>query len=161
MNTSHCPCQSGQNYVACCEPLHQNKQVAKTAEQLMRSRYSAFVMHQIGYLQATLHPSQHREDDAATLRQTMDSTQWLGLRIVTSAETDDKAEVEFIAFYLDRPIGQLHERSHFSRQHNQWLYVDGMFLPPVKLARNDPCICGSGKKLKHCHGKSQATVSPR
>lgn len=22
-----------------------------------------------------------------------------------------------------------------------------------KIARNDPCPCGSGKKYKHCHGK--------
>ena len=23
-----------------------------------------------------------------------------------------------------------------------------------KLGRNDPCHCGSGKKLKQCHGKT-------
>ena len=23
-----------------------------------------------------------------------------------------------------------------------------------KIGRNDPCWCGSGKKFKHCHGKS-------
>jgi uncharacterized protein len=23
----------------------------------------------------------------------------------------------------------------------------------AKLGRNDPCPCGSGKKVKHCHGK--------
>ena len=23
----------------------------------------------------------------------------------------------------------------------------------VKIGRNDPCPCGSGKKYKHCHGK--------
>jgi uncharacterized protein YchJ len=22
-----------------------------------------------------------------------------------------------------------------------------------KVGRNDPCLCGSGKKYKHCHGK--------
>ncbi|NQT25803.1 SEC-C domain-containing protein, partial [candidate division KSB1 bacterium] len=25
-----------------------------------------------------------------------------------------------------------------------------------KVGRNDPCTCGSGKKYKHCHGRSQA-----
>ncbi len=24
----------------------------------------------------------------------------------------------------------------------------------VKIGRNDPCHCGSGKKYKHCHGKN-------
>jgi SEC-C motif-containing protein len=154
MNIQPCPCQSGQDYAACCGLLHQHKQTAKTAEQLMRSRYSAFVMQQIGYLQATLHASQRQPDDAVTLQQTMESTKWLGLSIVESIETGDEAEVEFIAFYAGQPIGQLHERSRFSRQHDQWFYVDGKFLPSIKLARNDNCFCGSGKKLKRCHGKS-------
>jgi preprotein translocase subunit SecA len=26
--------------------------------------------------------------------------------------------------------------------------------PPVKVGRNDPCPCGSGKKYKNCHGKT-------
>ena len=26
------------------------------------------------------------------------------------------------------------------------------YVKPVKLGRNDPCWCGSGKKLKQCHG---------
>jgi preprotein translocase subunit SecA len=28
-----------------------------------------------------------------------------------------------------------------------------MVRPTVKIGRNDPCPCGSGKKYKHCHGK--------
>ncbi len=27
-------------------------------------------------------------------------------------------------------------------------------IPEKKVARNDPCPCGSGKKYKHCCGKS-------
>ena len=26
----------------------------------------------------------------------------------------------------------------------------------VKIGRNDPCPCGSGKKYKQCHGKEMA-----
>ena len=26
--------------------------------------------------------------------------------------------------------------------------------PKRKIGRNDPCLCGSGKKYKHCHGAS-------
>lgn len=26
----------------------------------------------------------------------------------------------------------------------------------VKVGRNDPCPCGSGKKYKQCHGKLEA-----
>ena len=28
------------------------------------------------------------------------------------------------------------------------------FRKSVKIGRNDPCYCGSGKKYKHCCGKS-------
>jgi preprotein translocase subunit SecA len=27
----------------------------------------------------------------------------------------------------------------------------------VKIGRNDPCPCGSGKKYKSCHGKDELT----
>lgn len=34
----------------------------------------------------------------------------------------------------------------------QKLFVDD-FGRPLKIGRNDPCPCGSGKKYKQCHGK--------
>lgn len=33
--------------------------------------------------------------------------------------------------------------------------VDTPFRPAPKIGRNDPCICGSGRKFKHCHGGVQ------
>ena len=72
-----CPCLSGMSYESCCEPLHREKQRAATAEQLMRSRYSAFALAEVDYLIAT-HPdsltpaafSQFASDlDAATQQQ--------------------------------------------------------------------------------------------
>lgn len=30
----------------------------------------------------------------------------------------------------------------------------GIYLVPIKIGRNDPCHCGSGKKYKKCCGKS-------
>lgn len=152
MKDQDCPCLSGKTYQDCCGLLHQGKQTAVTAEQLMRSRYSAFVMQHSNYLQTTLHPSQRQPDDITSLQQTMQTTQWLGLTIIEHSQDGDEAEVEFIAFYLDNTIGQLHERSRFCRQDGLWFYLDGEFLPPIKLGRNDNCICGSGKKLKRCHG---------
>lgn len=152
MLRQNCPCLSGKTYQNCCGLLHQGEQTAHSAEQLMRSRYSAFVMQNTRYLLATLHASQQQADDADSLQQTIETTQWLGLTIVDHTENGDEAEVEFIAYYVDKPIGQLHERSRFSRQQGQWFYVDGEFLASIKLSRNDSCVCGSGKKLKRCHG---------
>lgn len=152
MTSENCPCLSDRPYQDCCEPFHRGEQVAASAEQLMRSRYAAFVRQHIDYLLKTLHPSKRQLDDAQTLQQTFETTKWLGLSIVDQRQNDDTAEVEFIAFYEASPIGQLHERSRFSKQQGQWFYLDGEFLPPIKLARNDNCICGSGKKFKRCHG---------
>ncbi|HEC58319.1 MAG TPA: YchJ family protein [Methylophaga sp.] len=146
-----CPCCSNQTYQKCCQKLHNGDLTAASAEQLMRSRYSAFVVGDIGYLIKTLHPDKRQVDDEVVLRQTIEQTRWLGLKIIAHKSAENNATVEFIAFYQDDVIGQLHERSHFIKQNGQWFYVDGEMLPAVKLSRNDLCFCGSGKKLKKCH----------
>lgn len=146
-----CPCNNKNSYQACCLPLHTGELTACSAEQLMRSRYSAFVTANITYLITTLHANKRQADDETILRQTIKQTQWLGLKIINTQSTGINATVEFLAFYQEEPIGQLHERSHFVQENEQWFYVDGEILAPVKLTRNDPCFCGSGKKLKKCH----------
>jgi len=152
MNNAKCPCLSGQPYLSCCAPYHQKQSVAPTAEALMRSRYSAFVMQLASYLHDTHHISTRPAESPETDPSSLANTQWLGLTIREVDQHADSAAVEFIAFYQDQPIGQLHERSRFIKEHGNWFYLDGQFLAPIKLARNAACICGSGKKLKRCHG---------
>ena len=148
----YCPCGSNTAYKNCCQPLHNRMLTACSAEQLMRSRYSAFCKGNIAYLIATQHSDTRQADDDITLRQTIKQTQWLGLKIIAhKSKSNTAATVEFIAFYQADPIGQLHERSDFIKEHNQWFYVDGEILAPAKLSRNEACFCGSGKKLKKCH----------
>lgn len=146
-----CPCLSGQTYQSCCQPLHQKLKLANNAEQLMRSRYCAFVLGDVDYLINTLHIDQRKANEAELIQQTVDNTAWLGLMILDHKSSQQTAQVEFIAFYQDDDIQQLHERSNFVFEQGQWFYVDGTFLPAIKLKRNMPCFCGSGKKLKHCH----------
>lgn len=153
MNDEQCPCLSGKTYLDCCGPLHKGQYKALTAEQLMRSRYSAFVKADIDYLLKTLHPSSHQPDEKAQLTHAVQTTQWLGLQILDSRQATNKAEVEFVAFYADKPFSQLHERSAFLKEQDQWFYVTGEFLADIKLNRNAACFCGSGNKFKRCHGK--------
>lgn len=145
-----CPCNIRTSYQACCQPLHNGKLIANTAEQLMRSRYSAFVMANIPYLIATLHIDKRQNDDEVVLLRTIKQQQWLGLKVIHHKATGINATVEFVAFYQQQSTGQLHERSHFIRENGLWFYVDGKILPPLKLSRNDLCFCGSGKKIKKC-----------
>jgi SEC-C motif-containing protein len=97
---------------------------AKAAEQLMRSRYSAFVLHDVSYLLATWHP------DTRPRSLTLDSDQrWLGLKITrveAGGAGDFTGVVEFVARYKIAGRGyRLHEVSRFSYTNGAWLYVDG------------------------------------
>ncbi len=152
-----CPCDSGEPYGSCCEPLHLSS-AATTAEHLMRSRYSAFCLGKIEYLLATLHPSQRQPNDRANLIQTLSRTHWVRLQILATnrgAADDDSGQVEFVATYHeDGTARQLHERSCFVKENGRWFYSSGEYenlVPPPKPGRNDRCWCGTGKKYKKCH----------
>ena len=115
-----CPCGSGAMYAACCGPLHDGNQAARTAEQLMRSRYSAFVVGDTAYLARTWHPRTRPADLDAT-----GGPAWQGLAVIATAdgrEGDSVGEVEFQAAHDG---GVLHERSRFIRRAGRWVYVDG------------------------------------
>ncbi|MGQ0697830.1 MAG: YchJ family protein [Panacagrimonas sp.] len=117
-----CPCGTDRSYDACCGRCHSGL-AAPTAESLMRSRYSAFVLRLEDYLLSTWHPRTRPTsvDVDAT-------TRWLGLSVKSARDTAaDAAEVEFVARYR---IGggtavRLHERSRFVREDGHWYYVDG------------------------------------
>ena len=79
-----CPCGSKETYENCCEPAHNGSIPAKTAEALMRSRYSAYVKKCIPYLGETLHP-EHREDwSEKETKRWADSSEWLSLEILST-----------------------------------------------------------------------------
>ena len=117
-----CPCGSGRAYVACCGPLHDGEPAA-TAEALMRSRYSAYVLGHTDHVFRSWHP-RTRPDDVSS-----DGTTWLGLEIVRTEDgepDDDTGVVEFVARYQGpRGAQELHEVSRFERRGGRWVYVDG------------------------------------
>ncbi|HSV84815.1 MAG TPA: YchJ family metal-binding protein [Ramlibacter sp.] len=95
---------------------------APDAEALMRSRYSAFVLHDADYLLATWHASTRPPELAFE-----PGLRWLGLEVREHRALDaDHAEVEFVARSRLAGRGQrLHERSRFVRSGGRWYYVDG------------------------------------
>lgn len=115
-----CPCgglPAGTPYDRCCGPLHRQERHAESPEELMRSRYSAFVVGDGDHLFRTWHPRTRPDKVAAG------STPWTGLQVVAAPEPEgDFGEVEFVASYDG---GQLHERSRFERRRGRWVYVDG------------------------------------
>ncbi|MBX2830815.1 MAG: YchJ family protein [Rhodospirillales bacterium] len=166
-----CPCGSDHIYGKCCDKYHSGNATAETAEKLMRSRYSAFVVRDGAYLSATLAEEKRSGFNSQSIQQ--DQTCWSGLEIVShigGGLLDQTGKVEFIARFVENgEIYQLHEQSNFERRGGKWYYVDGIFPTEnekidenasiqngmnidklAKIGRNDPCPCGSGKKFKKC-----------
>lgn len=152
-----CSCGSGKSYDDCCEPLLAGRRRPATAEELMRSRFTAHVANDSAYLHRTHRPTAHlpfkAEPEASSLAWT---------RLVVHAhepgKNPDHAFVEFSAFFTDE-TGEhaIQEKSEFHRIEGQWLYTRAVRTGPAplksagpKVGRNDPCPCGSGKKYKHC-----------
>ncbi|MEE9242980.1 MAG: YchJ family metal-binding protein [Mycobacterium sp.] len=114
-----CPCGTGNPYGRCCLPSHHGEREARSAEQLMRARYSAYAVGDCDYLWRTWHPRTRPNNvaDAGLV--------WTRLEIIDSVAGgpgDDSGEVEFRAHYRD---GVLHERSRFSSRAGRWFYLDG------------------------------------
>lgn len=153
-----CPCGRVLEYSQCCEPLHQRNKTADTAEDLMRSRFSAFYLGNVDYLIET-HASNTRDDDLHTgIIDTLEHSRFTQLNVLETVEggqNQSTGKVSFVAWYKNKESGellQLAEKSNFVKDAatNQWLYVDGVSISPSKPGRNDNCPCGSGKKFKRC-----------
>ncbi|GAA5169079.1 YchJ family protein [Viridibacterium curvum] len=116
-----CPCGSV-SYADCCGRYHAGD-AAPSAEALMRSRYSAYVLRLSPYLMATWHP----DTRPASLDLDEDACQWIGLQVLSHARQDDsRATVAFVARYrINGRAHRLSELSRFVRQDGRWLYVDG------------------------------------
>jgi SEC-C motif domain protein len=121
-----CPCGSGHTLSHCCGRFHLGGALAgqaPTAEALMRSRYSAYVLDQLDYLLATWHPSTR----PAALDPNASGLRWLGLTVRHHrALGADRAEVSFVArSKLGGRAHRLEEVSRFVREDGRWFYVDG------------------------------------
>ena len=155
---SLCPCSSGRPLSECCGPLIDGA-AAPSAEALMRSRYSAFVLGRLEYLDTTLAPEKRDDVDHAEVAASSRDAEGLGLEMRATAQDGDTATVEYVArFRLHGQQIAHHELARFRRDGEGWLYVDGDVNPKqaprvaAKVGRNDPCPCGSGKKYKKCCG---------
>ena len=131
MSLGNQPCVCGRKnkntpllFAQCCERYldHFDTAPAPSAEYLMRSRYSAFVLERADYLQNTWH--QTTRPSELTFEQ---DVKWLGLNVRAYRLIDpEHAEVEFVASsrLKGRPT-RLHELSRFVREVGRWFYVDG------------------------------------
>lgn len=118
-----CPCGGGR-FRACCGPFVDDGLPARTAEELMRSRYTAFVLERPEHLWRTWHP-RTRPGNVE-----IGGVEWRGLTIlevVAGGEDDDDGVVDFEARFADTTgTSVMRERSEFRRRGGRWVYLEGV-----------------------------------
>ncbi len=95
----------------------------------MRSRYTAFTLKKVGYIQDTMSgPSLMRFNPIETFSW-LETIDWTGLTIISTEaglEDDDRGTVEFQANYQDNGESlNILERSEFEKINDRWFYVSG------------------------------------
>lgn len=117
-----CPCGSGERYLSCCGRFLDGGEFPQTAEQLMRSRYCAYVLARADYLLATWHTSTRPQ----SLHLDIAGLKWLELKIIRAHNDTQTGVVEFVArLKVNGKAQRLHEVSQFVNENGCWLYVDG------------------------------------
>ena len=126
-----CPCYSGKKYKKCCRPLHQGQKIDDPVR-LMRSRYSAYVLKNINYIEATMHrESHHLQGNLAEWRAGLyyfaEDTDFIGLEILSSELSLDDLNTGWVKFHAilanDGEDTSYIERSLFKKVDGKWLYL--------------------------------------
>lgn len=118
-----CPCGLPGSYADCCGRFHSGASAAPSAEALMRSRYSAFVVGDVEYLVRTWHPRTRPAE-----LELDPGMRWTGLEILDTGDGSAFHSTGTVTFRASYRGGSLHERSRFERVDGAWVYVDGEFL---------------------------------
>ena len=125
MENKKCFCDTGLLFQDCCGLYLENNQKAPTALALMRSRYSAYAIHNADYLLETTYVSERKYYSKAEILKWATSNKWQKLEILSFTDTT----VEFKAYFLDsnHQLQVHYEFSTFKFENNAWYYVDGKF----------------------------------
>lgn len=126
MDKTTCYCGSLTDYQNCCACFLEGKENAPSAEALMRSRYTAYVLCKVAYLIETTHPKKRYLHNRKDIENWSLENKWIKLEILETSET----KVVFKAYYLDGNMqSQVHyESSKFEFLEGSWYYVEGKFL---------------------------------
>lgn len=145
-NNMSCICGLDKEYNECCGIIIDGKKKPENPEELMRSRYSAYVNGNGAYLVFSSSLDNRYKEDIELIEEFCNSVEWLRLEVLDAIED----EVEFKAYYRDKEgVKVLHERSTFILEDGIWKYLDGE-LYNSKVERNEACPCGSDIKFKRC-----------
>jgi len=130
MADQFCPCGSGKTLEVCCGPFVEGTSLPETAEALMRSRYAAYALRNIGYLKDTLWPKYQDGFDAVETSKWAAENHWTGLSVLRTekgGKGDREGTVLFEAKYLSGGELKVHrEQSRFRKKAGRWYYVEAL-----------------------------------
>jgi SEC-C motif-containing protein len=126
----NCPCGNPKLYQECCEIAHKSIKDVTSAEQLMRSRYTAFTKGYGDYLMKSHHSSTRPTKEKINIVKWANSVNWVGLDILSKTKgsnIDIEGTVEFKAHFLEEGKPQIiHENSKFVKENGLWMYIDAL-----------------------------------
>lgn len=123
----NCYCGNKESYANCCEKAHNDITKALTAEQLMRSRYSAFVLANGDYLMKSHHSKTRPILGKKSIVKWAKSVQWIKLEVLETSkglQSDTEGTVTFNAHFNENgKVDVIHEKSAFVKENNHWTYL--------------------------------------
>ena len=126
MKQKYCPCKSKKYYTQCCQPLIKGDKRATGPLDLMRSRFTAYSIGNIPYIQDTCCNQALENFDFISAQNWAQSVTFTNLTIHSHQEKRLSGEVHFTIHYIENSTLQFYsETSHFIKQNNQWLYASG------------------------------------
>ncbi|RKR14670.1 SEC-C motif-containing protein [Maribacter vaceletii] len=123
----NCFCGNKKSYTICCKILHNNILKTETAEQLMRSRYSAFASGNGDYLMKSHHSKTRVLEDKKEIIAWAESVTWIKLEVLETTKgkkEDTEGTVTFNAHYYENgKVNILNEKSAFVKENGHWVYL--------------------------------------
>ncbi len=128
-----CYCCSNRKFEDCCQPFIIGTAKPRTAEELMRSRYTAYATIEIEYILRSTHPSTRKFHEPETIEHWAKTSRWQKLEIISTDKgnsSEKEGTVEFKAYFLDAndQMQIHHENSNFRKELGKWFFVDGQVL---------------------------------
>ncbi|NPA55736.1 MAG: hypothetical protein GXO40_05150 [Epsilonproteobacteria bacterium] len=115
-----CPCGSAKKYKKCCRIYHKGA-YPQDVLTLMKSRYSAFAVGEIGYIIKT----SLNQKDYKQLKDFSDSCEFKGLEILQHSYDSVTFRAHILCNGVDNSFV---EKSQFIKLDGRWVYKDGEIL---------------------------------
>ena len=128
-----CPCGSTKKYKKCCKTFHDKITLPKTALELMKSRYSAYVTSNTKYIIETTHKenpdfTENKKEWEQDVFDFCKNTKFIELEIIEFIDDEIESFVKFKANMIQNGNDvSFIEKSRFLKVEGIWLYVDGKF----------------------------------